>query len=84
MLIVPPKKVPTGASLDQLRIDWIDVYENGGNYETKLPGLGIAIGQFIDNQAGTEPGPLTSEQRNAWILVYHRLGEELAHISESL
>jgi hypothetical protein len=63
----------TGIALDDFR-RWSRIFRlSGGSFSTKYPGLGKAIDSHLTRTVGVDPGSLTPEIRNKWVMAFREL-----------
>lgn len=74
----PQPLLKTGVAFDELRIRARLLLCRGESLGEKHPRARDAIKEFLDEQAGTSGGPLTPEQRAAWIAAYRAIGRAAA------
>lgn len=74
----PQPLLKTGVAFDELRIRARLLLCRGESLGEKHPRARDAIKEFLDARAGTSGGPLTPEQRAAWIAAYREVGRAAA------
>lgn len=74
----PNPLLKTGVAFDELRIRARMLLCRGESLGDKHPRARDAIKEFLDLQAGTSGGPLSPEQRAAWIAAYRAIGRAAA------
>jgi len=66
-------RLTTGAQLDRLR-RWAREYNlDGVSLGTRYPALPPAIKTYLDEQLGTDAGPLAPAHRQKWVAAYRTL-----------
>lgn len=64
----------TGVSVDELRKAARTLRCRGISIGDRQPGAREAIASYLDEHIGTDGGPLTPEQRAAWVTAYREVG----------
>jgi hypothetical protein len=70
----------TGVSHDELRVRVFDLRLRGESLGARNPTARDRIKAFLDAQAGTAGGPLSPQQRSAWVAAYR----EVARATEAV
>jgi hypothetical protein len=70
----------TGVSHDELRVRVFDLRLRGESLGARNPTARDRIKAYLDAQAGTAGGPLSPQQRSAWVAAYR----EVARATEAV
>ena len=68
----------TGVAIDELRIRARELRTKGVSLGEKHPRARAAIKDYLDHAAGTSGGPLTPEQRSAWVSAFREVARAAA------
>jgi len=70
----PDGYLSTGVAVDELRKRTRILRCRGISIGDRQPSARDAIAKYLDEAVGTDGGPLTAEQRTAWVVAYRDLG----------
>jgi len=70
----PDGYLSTGIAVDELRKRTRILRCRGISIGDRQPAARDAIAKYLENAVGTDGGPLTAEQRTAWVAAYRDLG----------
>jgi hypothetical protein len=70
----PDGYLSTGVAVDELRKRTRILRCRGISIGDRQPSARDAIAKYLDGAVGTDGGPLTAEQRTAWVVAYRDLG----------
>lgn len=70
--------IRSGLHVDQLRIRARELRCRGVSLGEKHPRARDAIKEFLDSAAGTSGGPLSGEQRSAWVAAFREIARAAA------
>lgn len=73
--------IKTGIALDELRTRARELRTRGVSLGEKHPRARAAIKDYLDRTAGTSGGPLTPEQRAAWVSAFREVARAAADAS---
>ncbi len=68
----------TGVAVDELRTRARELRTRGVSLGEKHPRARAAIKDYLDRTAGTSGGPLTAEQRSAWVSAFREVARAAA------
>lgn len=71
--------IKTGVALDDLRVRARQLMCRGESLGEKHPSARDAIKVYLDQVAGTAGGPVSQQQRSAWIAAYRELSRAAAN-----
>lgn len=74
----PEPLIKTGQQVDQLRVRARELRCRGVSLGEKHPRAREAIKDYLDAAAGTSGGPLSAEQRAAWVTAYREIARAAA------
>jgi hypothetical protein len=74
----PDPLIKTGQQVDQLRVRARELRCRGVSLGEKHPRAREAIKEFLDATAGTSGGPLSADQRAAWVTAYREIARAAA------
>lgn len=69
----------TGVAFDELRTRARDLRCRGERIGTRQPHARDAIKTYLETKLGTSGGPVTAEQRAAWVAAFRTIAEAAAH-----
>lgn len=69
-----PPKLATGAQFDALRTRAREFRCRGESIGARQPDVRNAVHQFLDKAVGVSGGPVSEEQRAAWVAAYREIG----------
>jgi hypothetical protein len=67
-------RIKTGAAVEDLRVAAREARLRGVSLGARQPHVRDAVKAFLDQAAGTSGGPLTPEQRSAWVSAFREVG----------
>jgi hypothetical protein len=70
----PEPRIKTGAAIEDLRLAAREARLRGESIGSRQPKARDAVKAFLDETAGTSGGPLTPEQRAAWVTAFREVG----------
>jgi hypothetical protein len=70
----PDGYLSTGIAVDELRKRTRILRCRGISIGDRQPAARDAIAKYLEDAVGTDGGPLTPEQRTAWVVAYRDLG----------
>lgn len=71
-------RLKSGVAFDDLRVAARESRMRGQSLGARQPHVRDAIHQYLDKQVGTSGGPVSPEQRSAWVAAYRELGRACA------
>lgn len=63
-------RIKTGVALEDLRVAAREARLKGDSIGARQPHLRDAVGKYLDEHAGNDGGPLTPEERSAWVAAF--------------
>ena len=70
----PEPRIKTGAAVEDLRLAAREARLRGVSLGARQPHARDAVKLYLDQAAGTSGGPLTAEQRVAWVSAFRDVG----------
>jgi hypothetical protein len=70
----PEGYLATGVAVDELRRRVREFRCRGISIGDRQPAARDAIAKFLEGAVGTDGGPLSAEQRSAWVAAYRDVG----------
>lgn len=80
----PDPRLKTGVQLDDLRLTTREYRMKGWSFGTTYPDLGPAMNSYLTAAVGTSGGPLTPEQRTAWVKAFRTLHRSAEYAANNL
>ena len=71
-------RLKSGVAFDDLRIAARESRMRGESLGARQPHVRDAIHQYLDKAVGSSGGPVSPEQRSAWVAAYRELGRACA------
>ena len=71
-------RLKSGVAFDDLRVAARESRMRGESLGARQPHVRDAIHQYLDKAVGSSGGPVTPEQRSAWVAAYRELGRACA------
>jgi hypothetical protein len=71
-------RLRTGASIEDLRVAAREARMRGVSLGARQPRVRDAVKEFLDAQAGSSGGPLSPEQRSAWVSAFRDIARAAA------
>ena len=78
----PEPRIKTGAALEDLRVAAREARLRGESIGSRQPRARDAVKAFLDETAGTSGGPLTPEQRAAWVTAFREVGRAATNAAQ--
>lgn len=74
----PEPRINTGSEIEDLRVAAREARLRGVSLGARQPYARDAVKAYLDQVAGTSGGPLTPEQRTAWVTAFRDVGRAAA------